>query len=157
MILFMLNLVLMVAWAILWGGFGWLTLASGYAVGYLALLASRPLYGESRYFGAVWRSLALAGYFLWDLLRSSVQVVWDVVTPAHRSSPGIVGVPLDARTDGEILMTANLISLTPGTLSLDVSEDRKTLWVHAMFIDDPDHIRRSLKDGMERRVLEALR
>lgn len=157
MILFILNLVLMVAWSVLWGGFGWMTLLSGYAFGYLALLASRPLYGESRYFGAVWRVLGLAGYFLFDLVKSSIAVVWDVLTPRHHSRAGIIGMPLDARTDGEILLTANLISLTPGTLSLDVSEDRRTLWVHGMFIEDTEALKHTLKSGMERRVLEAMR
>lgn len=157
MILFMLNLCLAVGWGILWSDFSLVNLAAGFVAGYLSLLATRPLYGGGRYFGAVWRALALAGYFLLDLARSSVKVAWDVLTPRHLSRPGIVGVPLDARSDGEILMTANLISLTPGTLSLDVSADRRTLWVHAMFIDDPDALRRDLKDGMERRVLEAMR
>ncbi|MBW3600685.1 MAG: Na+/H+ antiporter subunit E, partial [Planctomycetes bacterium] len=60
-------------------------------------------------------------------------------------------------TDDEITLLANLITLTPGTLSLDVSEDRKTLFVHAMYIEDPEKLRRHVKEGMERRVLELLR
>ena len=75
----------------------------------------------------------------------------------HRSRPGIIAVPIEARTDLEITTLANLVSLTPGTLSLDVSGDRRTLYVHAMFVDDPESIHRDIKNGMERRVLEALR
>ena len=63
---------------------------------------------------------------------------------------------VEAKSDGEILLVANLISLTPGSLSLDVSPDRKTLYVHAMFVDDPDAVRQELKHGLERRVMEAL-
>jgi multicomponent Na+:H+ antiporter subunit E len=55
-----------------------------------------------------------------------------------------------------ILLVTNLISLTPGTLSLDVTDDRKTLFIHAMFADDPDAIRAQLKGGMERWVKEAM-
>jgi multicomponent Na+:H+ antiporter subunit E len=55
----------------------------------------------------------------------------------------------------DILLVTNLISLTPGTLSLDVTDDRSTLYIHAMFADDPDEIRRQIKDGMERWVIEA--
>ena len=65
-------------------------------------------------------------------------------------------MPLDAKSDGEIFLVADLISLTPGSLSLDVSPDGKTLYVHAMFVDDPEALRRDLKQGMERRVIEAL-
>jgi multicomponent Na+:H+ antiporter subunit E len=50
-----------------------------------------------------------------------------------------------------------MISLTPGTLSLDVSADRKILYIHAMYIDDVNAVRRKIKDGFERRVLEVLR
>jgi multicomponent Na+:H+ antiporter subunit E len=71
--------------------------------------------------------------------------------------PGIVAVPLDAQTDLEITLMANLITLTPGTLSLDVSEDRHTLYVHAMFVDSPESVRDSIKNGFERRLLELIR
>lgn len=47
--------------------------------------------------------------------------------------PGVIALPLSARTEMEITLVANLISLTPGTLSLDVSDDRKVLYIHAMF------------------------
>ena len=65
-------------------------------------------------------------------------------------------MPLDAKTDAGILLVTNLISLTPGTLSIDVSEDRKTLKVHAMFADDPDAVCHALKSGMEKWVIDAV-
>jgi multicomponent Na+:H+ antiporter subunit E len=73
--------------------------------------------------------------------------------------PGVVAIPLDARTDTEITLLANLITLTPGSVTLDLSEDRSVLYVHAMYIDggDVEAYRRSVKEGLERRVLELLR
>jgi multicomponent Na+:H+ antiporter subunit E len=103
------------------------------------------------------RALVLTGYFIKELFISNFRVLWDVITPGHISRPGIVGVPLDAQTDLEILLVANLVSLTPGTLSIDVSEDRKTLFVHVMFLEDVEEIRLSIKNGLEKRVLEVLR
>ena len=70
-------------------------------------------------------------------------------------SPGIVAVPLDLTSDAGITVLANLITLTPGTLSLDVSPDRRTLWVHALDVADPDAFRREVKEGFERRVKEV--
>lgn len=108
----------------------------------------------------VWKSLcliALLGFFLWELVISSLRVAWDVVTPRAYRAPGIVAVPLDAKTDGEIALVANLITLTPGSLSIDVSPDRSTLYVHSMFAEDPEALRESIKSGFERRVLELLR
>ncbi len=153
---FALNLALALGWAALAGSFTLPSLLAGFGVGYLALWIARPLFGETAYFERVWRILRLALFFIYELVASSLRVVWDVVTPTHLSRPGIIAMPLDAKRDGEILLVASLISLTPGSLSLDVSPDRKTLYVHAMFVDDPEALRRELKSGMERRVLEAL-
>ena len=66
-------------------------------------------------------------------------------------------MPLDAKTDAEITLLANVVTLTPGTLSLDVSPDRSTLYVHAMFLESPEALRRDIKEGFEKRILELLR
>jgi multicomponent Na+:H+ antiporter subunit E len=71
--------------------------------------------------------------------------------------PAIIAIPLDARTDLEITLLSNLIALTPGSLGLDVSDDRSVLYVHGMFVDDPDAFCRDIKDHLERRLLELLR
>jgi multicomponent Na+:H+ antiporter subunit E len=70
--------------------------------------------------------------------------------------PGIVAIPLDLESDLEILVLTSLITLTPGTLSLDISEDRKTLYIHAMFIENREQIQKLVKEGFERRVREVL-
>ncbi len=157
--LFLTNLFLALGFALIVGEFSSSLLLAGFLVGYLALWATRPLYGKSgvAYFARVSNVLKLVGFFIWELIRSNLRVLWDVVTPSHISKPGIVGVPLDARTDFEIMMVANLVSLTPGTLSLDLSSDRRTLYVHAMFCDDPEKVRKDIKEGFEKRALEAIR
>jgi multicomponent Na+:H+ antiporter subunit E len=86
-----------------------------------------------------------------------VAVVWDVVTPAVHSRPRMVRMPLDCTDETQIMLTANLISLTPGTLTVDVAPDKSHLVIHAMFAEDPDEVVHDLKRGMERRVMEALR
>jgi multicomponent Na+:H+ antiporter subunit E len=86
-----------------------------------------------------------------------LRVARDVVTRKTYRRPGIVAVPLDAKTDAEITVLALFISLTPGTLAIDVSDDRKVLYVHEMFITDPEEVRRQLKAGFERYVLALLR
>lgn len=154
---FVANLVLAAAWAIFLGGFTWLTMLSGFAMGYGVLWLLQPLTGiGSNYFKRVWYWLKLLVMFLYELVISSVQVLWDIVTPDHCSRPAIIDMPLDTKTDAGILLVTNLISLTPGTLSIDVSEDRKTLKIHAMFADDPDAVCHALKSGMERWVIDAV-
>ena len=101
--------------------------------------------------------LNLALFFIWELILANLRVAYDVVTPGHHMQPGVIGIPLAARTDLEITVLSSMISLTPGTLSLDVSADRKMLYIHAMYLDDVEAARRKIKDGFERRVLEVLR
>ncbi len=151
-----LNIFLAIGWASLIGSFSLGSLATGFVVGYVALWVARPLFGDNTYFLRVYRVVRLAALFLYELLVSSLRVAWDVVTPAHLSKPGIIAMPLDAKGDTEILLVASLISLTPGTLSLDVSPDRKTLYVHGMFVEDPEALKQELKQGMERSVIEAM-
>jgi multicomponent Na+:H+ antiporter subunit E len=155
--LFFINTFIALGYIGVQGQFSLSGFLIGFALGYLALWLTGPLYGRSRYFQRVPKTMRLAGFFLVELLLSTLRVFWDVVTPGHISRPGIVGVPLNAESDMEILLVANLISLTPGTLSIDLSEDHRTLYVHVMFLDDPDRFRQGIKDGVERRVLEVMR
>jgi multicomponent Na+:H+ antiporter subunit E len=154
---FALNIVFALLFALFSGGSLGSSLLVGFALGYLALWLTRPLYGSSKYFKRLPRILGLLGYFLKELLRSNLLVLWDVLTPTHISQPGIVALPLTAKSDLEIFLVANLISLTPGTLSLDISPDRRYLYVHVMFLDNVAAIRTHLKEGIERRILEVLR
>ena len=155
--LFMLNLFLALGFSAVRGQFNLTGLLTGFVVGYAALWISKPLYPDAAYFVRAPRVLRLAGYFLYQLIVSNFRVMWEVITPRHSSRPGIIGIDLAARTDLEIMLVANMISLTPGTLSLDISDDRRVLYVHFMFLDDPAAARREIKEGLERRVLEALR
>ena len=157
MTLFGWNLALAVVWAAVLGELSLGHLAAGFAIGFVVLGLGSRLFGSSRYFEKNLRLVEFVAYFAGQLVLSSLRVAVDIVTPRHRSRPGILGVPLDVETDTEITLLANLVSLTPGSLSLDVSEDRRTLFVHVMFLEDPEAIRREIKQGFERRVLELLR
>ncbi|KQB98155.1 sodium:proton antiporter [Loktanella sp. 1ANDIMAR09] len=154
--LFLLNLLLAVIWASLWGSLTSFQLVTGFIVGFVTLWIAQPLFGgPSGYYLRAYRIVRLVLYFLYDLCVSSFRVAYDVITPTDYSNPKILEMPLDVKSDIEILLVTNLISLTPGTLSLDVTPDRKTLIVHAMFADDPDAVIASLKNGMERMVKEV--
>jgi multicomponent Na+:H+ antiporter subunit E len=92
---------------------------------------------------------AFAVFFIVELVLANLRVARDVLSPRMRISPGVIAVPLDIRGPVEITAMANLLSLTPGTMSLDVSRDRTVLYVHGMWLDDPDEVRREIKEGFE--------
>ncbi len=154
--MFLVNLLLALTWAALTANFSFLNLLFGMVVGYVTLLLLRPVLGDSRYFGKVWQVISFSGFFLAQLLKSNMRVAYDVLTPTYFMRPGIIGLKLESATDLEITVFANLISLTPGTLSLDISSDRKVLYIHAMYIDDINELRAEIRD-LERRLLNVMR
>ena len=157
--LFVVNVLISMLWALLTGKVSVGNLTLGFVLGYFALtlLYSRAEEKKTSYFQKTMQIVRFALFFTKELVVSSWRVAVDVVKPLPLMRPGVVGIPLDAKTDLEITLLANVISLTPGTLSLDVSEDRKTLYIHAMYVVNPDDLRKEIKDGLERRLLELLR
>ncbi|WP_404296164.1 Na+/H+ antiporter subunit E [Halomonas sp.] len=151
------NLLLALAWVVLSGDFTGLNLVVGLVFGYIALLLIEPqVESLTGYPARIPRILGFIGFFIKELLLANLKVGFDILTPPWHMKPGVIAMPLEARTELEITMVANLISLTPGTLSLDVSDDRKVLYIHAMFLDDEEELRRNLKE-MEHRALELFR
>lgn len=149
--------LLTLVWVALTGAPSWDQILLGAVVGWAALRWT----GSVGRAGVSWvvrvpKAIGLALYFLAELVVANVNVAAAVLGPVRRLRPAIVAVPLDAESDGQILLLANLITLTPGTLSLDVSTDRRTLYVHVLHTDDPEAVRRTVKEGFERRVLEVL-
>jgi multicomponent Na+:H+ antiporter subunit E len=154
--MFLLNILLALAWVALTGQFSPTNFIIGFSLGYVLLWLGQQATGPSTYFKKVRQVIGFTFFFLWELIKANLRVAYDVVTPRHYMRPGVVAVPLDLETDAEISLLANLITLTPGTLSLDVSPDRRTLYVHAMHIEDFDQFRQDIKTGFERRVQEVM-
>lgn len=111
-------------------------------------------YARKAFIQVVWLA-ELTVYFLWELIKASFVVAHEVLTPTHYMEAGIIAVPLDTKTDIEITIFSSLVSLTPGTLSIDVSADKSHLFVHAMYIEKGDTaaLAQELKEGFERRVI----
>ena len=146
------SILLALAWAALQGEITIANLLVGYAVGYVVLaflarggvlpttLVSRTIY-----------ALGLAAFFAWELLLANFRVAADVLR-GNGMEPAVVAIPLDITGDGEILLLAMLINITPGSVTIDLSDDRRTLYVHVMHMHSAEQTRREIKDGFERRV-----
>ncbi|TVQ56079.1 MAG: monovalent cation/H+ antiporter subunit E [Rhodobacteraceae bacterium] len=156
MTLLPVNLMIAVAWAAVAGDFSAGTLFLGYVAGFGALYAFSEIYGETQYFRRTRATFGLMLFFIQDLVKSSVQVASAVLFANHRGRNRFVEMPLDVESDFGVMLTANLITLTPGTLSVDFDPDRRVLLIHAMFADDPEDVARGLKQEVERRVIEVL-
>lgn len=100
--------------------------------------------------------IKFAGFFLAQLLQAGFSVFLAVFNP-QALHPGVIAVPLDVETDAEITLLANLITLTPGTLALDVSSDKRVMYVHTIEFKDKASFVQGIKNGFEKRVLEVMR
>ena len=155
--LYLINIVFAVIWAAVTGSFSLINLVFGFFISALALYIIREQVGTIAYFNRAYRVFSLAMLFLYELALSAIRVAAVVLSPKMDLKPGIFAYPLTVDRDFEITLLANLITLTPGTLSVDVSDDRKILYVHCIDVPDVEGAIADIRDGFERKILEAFR
>jgi multicomponent Na+:H+ antiporter subunit E len=147
------SILLALAWAALQGDITLENLLVGYAIGYviLALLGKGGVM-PSTLAARTRHAIGLAVFFAWELVLANVRVAADVLRPQTGIRPAVIAIPLDVTRDGEILLLSMLINITPGSVTIDLSEDRRTLYVHVMHMTTAEASRREIKEGFERRV-----
>jgi multicomponent Na+:H+ antiporter subunit E len=159
------NIVLALLWAALTGEFSIANLILGFLLGALLLWLGRSVTGRPSYFvkdeplpKMLLRPIAFVKFvviFLWEVVLANITIVRTVLSPRLDVTPAIVALPLDIDTDAEITLLANMITLTPGTLSLDVSDDRSVLYVHAVHGEEPEKVKQDIKQVFEKLVHEV--
>lgn len=111
-----------------------------------------------RFFRQVPHIVYLTVYFLKELVVANIKVTYEVLTIKNTMSPAVVAVPLEVQRNEEIMLLANMITLTPGTLSLQVSDDRQHLYVHTLYIgSSAEEFRQQIKTGFEKKILAVTR
>ncbi len=150
----LINLFLALVLASLMGQITAVGLLVSFGAGYVLLWWLRPLLGPTNYFRKVPLTLSFLLFFIKDVLHSNLRVAREVLSFRRIGQAGIVAVPLSVKTEFEITLLVSLITLTPGTLGIDISGDRRILYVHSMFVTTADEVRNAIKNGFERRVME---
>ncbi|QBR12200.1 MULTISPECIES: Na+/H+ antiporter subunit E [unclassified Sphingobacterium] len=154
---FLMNLLLSFIWVALTGSMLYSNFIFGYLLGFGVLWIMNRNESDVRYFYRVPKIISFFFFFLYELIKANVQVAYDVITPKYFFKPGIVRYPVNANTDFEINLLSTFISLTPGTLIIDISDDKKAIYIHVMYLKDEEQFIRTLKTGVERKLLELLR
>ncbi|MEI5984393.1 Na+/H+ antiporter subunit E [Sphingobacterium sp. PU5-4] len=154
---FLMNLLLSFIWVALTGSMLYSNFIFGYLLGFGVLWIMNRNESDVRYFYRVPKIISFFFFFLYELIKANVQVAYDVITPKYFFKPGIVRYPVNANTDFEINLLSTFISLTPGTLIIDISDDKKAIYIHVMYLKDEEQFIRTLKTGVERKLLDLLR
>lgn len=153
--LFFINIVLALTWSALTGRFTLGNLTTGFVLGYGVLFLLRGVFGGGQYFAKIGQIVRITTSFLWELLIANLRVARDVLRPGPlRMKPRVIAVPMDARGDVALLLLGDMLSLTPGTLLMDISDDRKTMFLHFINAPDEEQMKQEVKQGFERRVIE---
>jgi multicomponent Na+:H+ antiporter subunit E len=148
-----LNVLLAITWCAASGAVTVQNLAVGFLAGYL-ILSLHPEIARSRtYRKKIFQLAGFLIYFLWEVIVGALDVAVATLWPFRKLRPGIVAVPLDTRSATELTLLANVVTLTPGTMSIDVSPDGRTLYVHVLNMKSPDAVRRAIKRGLETRLI----
>jgi multicomponent Na+:H+ antiporter subunit E len=108
------------------------------------------------YFNTFKAGLNLAFYFIKELIVSNFRIIYFVLSPRHQFRPAILELPLQLKSDFSITLLANLITLTPGTITLEVSDDKKYLYFHVVDVpkQDVELAKQKIKNGFEKRIMK---
>ncbi len=133
---FLLNLLLTIVYVFLTADTSTPNVLMGFGIGFLVIsLAGLTTPGPS-YPGKVWRLLRFGVYFVKILVQANLKIAWECITPGLSQTPRIIRHDVSDLTDGQLTVLANSITLTPGTLVVDVSDDHKWLYVHCMYAQE---------------------
>ncbi|WP_428909872.1 Na+/H+ antiporter subunit E [Niallia sp. Krafla_26] len=153
----LLNLVLAFLWMFMKNSYEPINFFMGYVIGLIMLFIFRRFFSTRFYLGRVFAILHLLLVFIKEVILSNLAVLKIVLKPKLDMKPGIFALPLDVKKGWEIYILSCLITLTPGTLVMKVSNDRKLLYIHAMDVPDVKDSIGSIKNGFERLIKEVSR
>ncbi len=148
---------LAIVWLLVSGEFSAANILTGLAVGFGTVLFSQQVFRDFPkrsipfFFQRVFEITRFVGYVLWEILVSNLRVAATVLG-FRKVRPAVVYLDLEGLNDMQTLILANVITLTPGTLSIEADPDGNGLYVHVMEVDDIDAFKNEIEDGFIRRI-----
>ncbi|WP_338750905.1 Na+/H+ antiporter subunit E [Bacillus sp. FJAT-52991] len=153
----LLNFFLAFLWMFLQVSFSSSTFIIGYLIGLILIYGMRRFFKTEFYMRRVWAVLYLTLLFFKELILANIDVLKVILKPKLDIQPGIFALPTELKSDWEITLLANLITLTPGTLVIDISDDNKVLYVHAIDLPDVQDAIDGIKNSFEKAIMEVSR
>ncbi|MEQ6375828.1 Na+/H+ antiporter subunit E [Bacillaceae bacterium S4-13-58] len=152
-----INILIAIIWMFLGETYTLPSFVMGYTIGLLLILMLQRFIPDEFYLRKVYKILALIFLFLKELTLSNLSILKLIYKPKLDIKPGIFELPTELKSNWEITLLANLITLTPGTLSVAVSNDQSKIYIHAMDIPDVQKSINEIKESFERAIMEVTR
>lgn len=153
----LLNFFIALVWMFMSTSFTASTFIIGFLIGLLLIIMTRRFFTERLYIWRLWATFKLVLLFFKELILSNISVLQVILRPKLNLQPMIFALPTDLEHDWEITLLSSLITLTPGTMVLYVSDDQRTLYIHAIDVDDVDDAIDSIKNTFEKAIKEVSR
>ncbi|MGM8364655.1 Na+/H+ antiporter subunit E [Virgibacillus sp. W0181] len=151
------NLIISFMWMFLSETYSFSSFIFGYLLGIVLILILDRFFPSSFYLVRVYSIIKLIFIFFRELILSNIDVVRLVYKRKPDIEPGIFAMPTELKTNWEITLLANLITLTPGTMSVAISEDDSIIFIHAMHIDEVHTAIYDIKNTFEKAIMEVTR
>ena len=152
---FVLNIIIALTWTLLSGEVSVRELAVGFLLGFVILAVFAAALGSRAYIQTASAAARFAGYFLRELLIANVQMAVFALRRHPPLHAQIVAVPLRISSDTALTLLAATLTLMPGTVVMGFSDDRRTLYAHAIGLESAAAVRRSIRQ-LESRLLAVL-
>jgi multicomponent Na+:H+ antiporter subunit E len=151
----LLNIFIAFTWMFLGNNYAFPSFFGGYLIGLFMIFMMRRFFPRRFYLINVYAAFKLLVLFIKELILSNIAILKVILRPKLDISPGIFALPTELTKDWEITLLANLITLTPGTLVIDISDDNKLLYIHAMDVKDVDTAIHDIKNTFEKAIMEV--
>ncbi|WP_291779158.1 Na+/H+ antiporter subunit E [Cecembia sp.] len=155
--LLLANILLAIVWVLATGTITQENFVFGFLISFVVLWIITPNRNQNNYFTIIPKLTSFILFLLYQIIKSNIETLIASLYSNARLSPAILKVPLTVETDGEITFFSHLLNITPGTLVIDVSDDKKVLYVHVVHCEDKEAYIKQLKEVFEKRVLELTR
>lgn len=151
----LINLFLAVGWMFMGSEFSVASFTTGYIMGLVAVFLLRRFLPGSFYVKRVWRIVKLFFIFIIEMVKANIDVVKIVLSPKIDVHPGFYAYPCDLEEDWEVVLLASLITLTPGTVVVAISDDHSTIYIHGVDMRSAEEEIENIKNAFEKEIKEV--
>ncbi len=150
-----INLLLSLFWLLVTGSYTVNNFLLGFILGLLLVYLLRSVLPGRFYIITLYKVIKLIWVFLIELIKAKIDVIRIVLQPSLKNEPAFFTYNTDLKTDWQVVLLSNLITLTPGTIVVGLSDDRTKIYIHAIDFGEKEEEIEGIKSSLEKVVREV--